>query len=144
MINSESVEARFIETGDVVFLHGEWRLITRTWTDPRSPYNKVNSVLEGEDPKSIALSEKLNLSTKYYRRKRVQTSHVSFCAALDEMTVLKRAIEQYDEANNLPSKVQLSNTNFEIDSSIIQRECHERMMASINRLKNVLSGVKKP
>lgn len=138
------IKARDLTPGDVILLRGDWRRVTQIWLHPSSPYNKIHTVRENESDKAIALFEKIPLSFVLGRKNPVQISHVSFCSAIDEMVVLKRSIEQYDEANNLPSKVHLSNTNFEIDSAIIQRECHERMMASFNRLKNVITGIKKP
>lgn len=142
--STEAVAARFIEPGDIIFIENEWRMVTSTWVHPRSPYNRIGTVGEGKSMKDIALASKLYLDTKFYRRKSVNTRQVHFSTAIEEMVTLQVAIEEYDRVNNLPEKVSVVGTTFQIDSVIIQRECHERMMASFNRLSNSIKAVKKP
>lgn len=119
-------------------------MVVSTWTNPRSPYNRIGVVDEGKGMKDIPLSLKLYLTTKYYRRTMQTTKHLHLCSISEEMDVLKDVIMEYDRANNLPEKVGVVGSMFQIDSVLIQRECHEKMMASFNRIKNAVNLVKKP
>ena len=119
-------------------------MVVSTWTNPRSPYNRIGVVDEGKGMKDIPLSLKLYLTTRYYRKTMQPTKQLHFSSAVEEMVSLQIAIEEYDKANNLPEKVKLENTNFEVEAVIIQRQCHEKMMASFNRLKNAINAVQKP
>ena len=143
-VERDYIKARDLTPGDVILLRGDWRRVTKIWLHHSSPYNKIHTVRENESDKAIPLFEKIPLDFVLGRKPVQVTKQVHFCSAIDEMVVLKQAIEQYDEANALPPKVQLTNTNFEIDSAVVQRECHEKMMASFNRLKNSMNAVQKP
>ncbi|WJN63725.1 hypothetical protein Erwinia_phage_Aioli_00077 [Erwinia phage Aioli] len=143
-MREDYIEARDLVPGDVILLRGDWRRVTKIWLHPSSPYNKIHTVRENESDKAIALFEKIPLSFVLGRKPVQVTKQVHFCSAIEEMAKLEALIKAYDEANSLPEKVQLTNTNFEIDSVIVQRQCHENMMASFNRLKNAVNAVQKP
>lgn len=144
MGREDSISARFLEPGDVIFRGNEWRRVIKIWLDARSCYNKIHTVGENEPDNAISLYEKIPLDF-VLRRKPVQaTKNVHFSTALEEMDVLQAAILEYDKANNLPDKVAVVGAMFQIDSALIQRECHEKMMASFNRLKNAVNAVQKP
>lgn len=144
MGREDSISARFLEPGDVIFRDNEWRRVIKIWLDARSCYNKIHTVGENEPDNAISLYEKIPLDF-VLRRKSVQvTKQLHFSTAVEEMVTLQCAIEEYDKANNLPEKVGVVGAMFQIDSAIIQRECHEKMMASFNRLKNAINAVKKP
>lgn len=144
MEQEDVIAARSLMPGDVIFRGGEWRRVTRIWLHPNSCYNKIHTVRENEPDNAIALYEKVPLDC-IHRRKSVQsTKQVHFSTAIEEMVALQVAIEEYDRVNNLPEKVSVVGTTYQIDSVIIQRECHERMMASFNRLSNSIKAVKKP
>lgn len=144
MDGEDLVAARHLKPGDVIQRHGEWRRVTQIWLDPRSPYNKIHTVLETESDKAISLYEKVSLDFIHRRKSVSNTKQVHFSAAIEEMSLLQMAIHDYAESNDLPEKVKLESTNFEIEATVIQRQCHEKMMASFNRLKNAINAVQKP
>lgn len=144
VVGREIISGRQVEAGDVILYKGEWKYVVSVYIHRLSPYNKIHVVDEGENADSIPMYTRLGLNEMFYRREVVCTKHLHFSNAVEEMAELKQLIEEYDSAMDLPEKVKLANTNFEIDAVIVQRECHERMNASLHKLKNTLALVKKP
>ncbi len=138
------VAARSLQPGDTILIRGSWRRVVKIWLHPRSPYNKIHTVREDEDDRAIALYEKVALDFIFRKKSMQSTKNVHFSTAIEEMVTLQIAIEEYDKSNNLPERVQVVGSSFEVESVLIQRKCHEDMMASFNRLKNAVNAVKKP
>lgn len=139
----EGVFARDLRAGDIIVYEGEMMQVDNNYLHRNSPYAKLGLVPEG-CPRHIPLSIKVGTSSVFQRRKLVHTKHLHICNSVEIMAELKELLEQYDNANELPEKVMLANTNFEVDSVIVQQMVHEKMRACFNRLKNNIELIKKP
>ncbi|QQV88317.1 hypothetical protein Fifi44_00013 [Erwinia phage Fifi44] len=139
----ETVYASELRAGDIIYYEGDLMQVETNYLHRNSPYAKLNLV-PAENPKHIPLSVKLGLFTNIQRRTYVHTKHLHISNSIEIMSELNVLLEQYDNANELPEKVMLANTNFEVDSVIVQQMVHEKMRACFNRLKNEIEMIKKP
>lgn len=155
-MNSTPVLACEVVAGQVMYWHGEWWQVKQNYCHPKSCYAKMSLVNDdfakehGRNStmytsKSIGKRDTVMVYTEEYMElRKAETTQVSLCSAIDLIAKLKTEIEQYSSSNDLPETVDIVQGGFSMDSAVVKRLCHEKMMATFSRLKNVLQAIDKP
>lgn len=155
-MNSIPVLACEVVAGQVIHWRGEWWEVKQNYCHPQSCYAKMS--LTNEDfakeygrnssmytSKLIGKRETVMVYTEEYMElRKAETTHVSLCDAVEFLTALKIEIEQYASSLDLPETVNIVQGGFQMDSAVVKRVHHEKMMATFNKLKNVMQAISKP
>uniref|UniRef100_A0AB39C6L1 Band 7 domain-containing protein n=1 Tax=Staphylococcus phage Pel53 TaxID=3234048 RepID=A0AB39C6L1_9CAUD len=131
--DEEDVKGADVEVGDVIWINGNWALVTNVYKHPNSPFNKVNV----EYGKVKGLQVRLTLTGIYSRKVRAVMETLNIQNAIEAQRILLQKLEQMLDLQQLAptvdGKIAIGNCNIRVDKASIVKAARDEMKVAASK-----------
>ena len=131
--DEEDVKGADVEVGDVIWINGNWALVTNVYKHPNSPFNKVN-VNYGNVK---GLQVRLSLNGTHSRKVRAVMETLNIQNAIEAQRILLQKLEQMLDLQQLAptedGKIAIGNCNIRVDKVSIVKAARDEMKVAYSK-----------